>query len=231
MSGTTDPVSEPADNAEWARATDQRVTALENPSSARAGKWVMSTSPADALIASYVNGGSVVLARKPAGGENDPDQITDPVNPSLCVIRTATFSVPVSPGGYLRWDGTSSENGGDWTGGKSDFDSVFVPESGTYAVHATVHSVTGTGAIPFCIAITVNGQGRAAGSFSTCDGGGGSLQGSTSMANRVLELNAGDALGVWIVNTFNINYTVGLNSRAPGTPPSTLTAFMVTRKE
>src|SRR4051812_13256704 len=99
MSGTTDPASEPTDNAEWARATDQRINSLENSTSVRAGDWVLSTSADGALIASNVNGGSVILAKKPAGGENDPDAIEDPAVPSVSVALAGTQSIASgSPG-------------------------------------------------------------------------------------------------------------------------------------
>lgn len=253
MSGSTDQANEPTDNAEWARSTDARLSALETPSSLRAGQWVISESDDGNLIASYATGGSRVLATKPTEGENDPDAIEDPDNPSVCVTRTTAFTVPANPGGVIRFDGASSENGGNWTGGKNDFESVIVPIAGTYWVSATVHSVTNSNAKFVCV-IRVNSIGVAAGAFPALDGdvvgstsfasgtgshshGAGSLaatgvaSGMSSTASRIVELNAGDAIDVWVVNVSGSTFNIGTNANAPNSPPTTLSAMLATKKE
>lgn len=252
MSGTTDPVSAPTDNAEWARQTDQRINSLENSSSVRVGAWVLSTSDDGNLIASHSNGGSRVLAVKPPDGETDPDAIEDAANPSVCATRVTPFAVPASPGGVVRFDGVSSENGGNWTGGKNDFDSIIVPVPGSYWVSASVHSVTDSN-LKFIAVIRVNSVGMVAGAFSALDGdvvgstafgggsgshshGAGSLAATgvaspmTSTASRLLELNAGDSLDIWVVNVSGSTFNVGVNADAPNSPPTTLSACMITNK-
>lgn len=136
MTGTAEPIREPKTNAEWARSTQRRIESAENPTSLRAGEWVLSTSADGHLIASHVDGGSVVVARKPTTGENNPDEITDNTFPSVTVTRTAAQSVSGS-GGLVMFDGVMHEIG-DWTGGQSTFDAVSVPETGAYDYAATV---------------------------------------------------------------------------------------------
>lgn len=143
MSGTAEPVRPPTSDAEWARDTTRRVESLENPTSQRIGPWVLSASSEGHLIASYVDGGSVIVARKPTGGENNPDEITDSVIPEVTVVRHAAQTIPAG-GAVVTFDGVRIEKGGDWTSGKTLFDAVTVPVAGTYTVTGTVHFNTGT---------------------------------------------------------------------------------------
>ncbi|MBF6416996.1 hypothetical protein [Nocardia cyriacigeorgica] len=143
MSGTAEPVREPTNDPEWARETTRRLDSLENPTAQRIGPWVLSAADDGSLIGSYVEGGSVVLARPPAGGENDPDSIQDDVLPEVTVTRMAGQNIPAA-GAQVIFDGVRIEQGGDWTGGRTTFDAVTVPETGYYTVSGTVHFNTGS---------------------------------------------------------------------------------------
>lgn len=223
MSGSTDPVAAPTDNAEWARQTDQRVNALENSASVRVGSWVLSTSDDGNLIASYADGGSVVLAKKPAGGEVDPDAIEDPVVPSVSVALSATQSVS-SSGTPVVFDSVLAEVGGDWTGGLRTFNSVVVPVGGTYMMTA---SGTFAGAnLRYAVAISVDGVarfgGKSVGSTGNVDIG--------AWAVGMLPLNAGQAVGIiaYASSTTNLE---PLGAPAWNTPSAVLSLALITKLE
>lgn len=223
MSGSTDPVAAPTDNAEWARQTDQRVNALENSASVRVGAWVLSTSDDGNLIASHSDGGSVVLAKKPAGGETDPDAIEDPVIPSVSVALSATQSV-TSSGTPVIFDSVLAEVGGDWTGGLRTFNSVVVPVGGTYMMTA---SGTFSGAnLRYAVAISVDGVarfgGKSVGSTGNVDIG--------AWAVGMLPLNAGQAVGIiaYASSTTNLE---PLGAPAWNTPSAVLSLALITKLE
>ncbi|WP_280499015.1 hypothetical protein [Nocardia cyriacigeorgica] len=189
MSGTAEPVREATNDAEWARETQRRIESLENPTSQRIGPWVLSASDDGALIASYVDGGSVVLARPPAGGENNPDEIQDDVLPELTVVRFAAQSIPAA-GAQVMFDGVRIEQGGDWTGGRTTFDAVTVPVSGDYTVTGTIHFNTGSGLMAAGIVVD--------GAFMM--GGRGSDQGNPWPTAQVVgrcHLNAGQSVSLF----------------------------------
>lgn len=225
MSGTTDPASEPTDNAEWARATDQRINALENSTSLRCGDWVLSTSADGALIASNVNGGSVILAKKPAGGENDPDAIEDPAVPSVSVALAGTQSIASgSPGSAVIFDSVIAEMGGNWTGGLRSFSSVMVPVGGTYMI--TAHGTFSAANIRQAIAISVDGVarfgGKSVGSTGNID--------ISAWAMGLLTLNAGQAVGVLAYCSSSSNLEP-IGTPAWSTPSAVLSLALVTKLE
>lgn len=166
MTGTAEPIREPKTDAEWARSTQRRIESAENSTSLRAGEWVMSTSADGHLIASHVDGGSVILARKPTTGENNPDEIADSTFPSVTVTRTANQSVSGS-GERIMFDGVEHEIG-DWTGGATLFDAVSVPETGAYEISATVWFSLGGANLHG--GIVVDGSLRMAGKVYDADG-------------------------------------------------------------
>lgn len=186
MAGTPDSVRPPANDAEWARAAEKRLTALENSGSVRVGAWVLSESDDGHLIASHSGGGAIVLARKPANGEVDPDAISEAM-PSVTLVRTALQTVP-NAGTTVVWDGVRFERG-SWTGGKSTLDSVVVPEDGFYFVNATLFWNTGGYMVT---TIFVNGQTRISG--KEYDNG---SEWPTSTAIGRLPLYAGDSVSVY----------------------------------
>lgn len=223
MSGTTDPANEPADNAEWARATDQRINSLENSTSLRAGDWVLTTSADGALIASNINGGSVILAKKPAEGENDPDAIEDPVVPSVSVSLAGTQAI-TSSGTAVLFDSVIAEVGGNWTGGLRTFSSVMVPVAGTYMITA---SGTFSGAnLRYAVAISVDGiarfGGKSVGSTGNIDIG--------AWAVGLLPLNAGQAVGVLAYASSSTNLEP-IGTPAWNTPSAVLSLAMITKLE
>lgn len=223
MSGSTDPVSAPTDNAEWARQTDQRVGALENSASVRVGSWVLSTSADGNLIGSYADGGSVVLAKKPAGGETDPDAIEDPVVPSVSVALAATQSVS-SSGTPVIFDSVLAEVGGDWTGGLRTFNSVVVPVGGTYMI--TAMATFSTSNLRYAVAVSVDGiarlGGKSVGSTGNVDIG--------AWAMGLLPLNAGQAVGIlaYASSTSNLE---PIGTPAWNTPSAVLSLGLITKLE
>jgi hypothetical protein len=224
MSGTTDQPNEPTDNAEWARATDQRITSLENPTSQRIGEWVLSTSDNGNLIASHMNGGSTVLAKKPTEGEVDPDKIEDPVNSAVSVALVGSQSI--SGGGTgtpIIFDSVAAEVGGNWTGGLRTFASVMVPAAGVYALFGSAQFSADTAR--YGVAITVDDMPRLGG--KTPQSGVTSVD-CSSWAFGVLPLEAGQAIGL-------LAYCSASSSvRASTTPwsspvPCTLSLALITR--
>jgi hypothetical protein len=120
-------------DAELARNLDRRITATENPTAIRAGDWVFSTSPETGnLIASHVNGGSVVLATPPPS-EQDPDEIGAAVLPFIKARRTASQNAPQNVATTVLWDSVDKSSGG-WGSTVGGFSQFNVPEDGVYAV-------------------------------------------------------------------------------------------------
>lgn len=186
MTGTPDAVRPPADDAEWARATEKRLASLENPGAVRVGAWVLSESDAGHLIASHNGGGAFVLARKPANGEVDPDAISDAL-PAVTLVRTSLQTVP-NAGTTIVWDGVRFERG-NWTSGKATLDSVVVPEDGFYFVNCTLNWSVG-GYMVSCIMI--DGQTRIAG--KSYDNG---SEWPTSVAIGRVPMYAGQSVSVF----------------------------------
>lgn len=133
MSGTAR-VKPPRNDAEWARNTQKRLDQVENPASTRVGQWVLSTE-ADTgnLLASFVNGGSVVLAKAPEPGGN-PDDVTgtEPF-PSLKLKRTANQEIDNNTTVNVSWD-TLDRNVGGWNATALPVETITVPEAGLYLV-------------------------------------------------------------------------------------------------
>lgn len=227
MSGTAEPVTEPINDAEWARDTTRRLESLENPTSQRVGQWVLSTSDDGNLIASHVDGGSVVLAKKPAAAENNPDEIDDPVVPSLSATRTANYTVAAN-GGIVRFDGVEVEAGGDWTGGARSFDQVVIPVSGSYRVTGTVH-FSSHGGSTVGVAVRVNGLTRIAGRFNDQNSSGATNPWMTAVCSRVLQLTAGDAVDLYAVNVNSV--TVGASTFWANPVPTSLDINLCTERE
>jgi hypothetical protein len=140
MSGTAN-VKPPKNDAEWARNTERRLTQAEHPLSARVGNRVLSTNPDTGdLIASNVNGGTLILAEKPAPSDT-PDIITSPAC-AVVVGRSSLQSIP-SGGAFVAWDSTLAEVGGAWGTGSGTVPALTVPQSGLYQIAASIHWQTG----------------------------------------------------------------------------------------
>ncbi|MGW5514241.1 hypothetical protein [Nocardia africana] len=192
MSGTAEPVRQPKTDAEWARDTSRRLDSVENPTSQRVGEWVFSTSAEGHLIASNVNGGSVIIARRPEGGENDPDAITDDTVPAVSVTKAVNQTLP-SGGAAVIFDGCRLEVGGSFTGGKSSFDAITVPVSGIYRVSATVHFRDGSGY--WLLAVFLDDQPMLSGRTGEYSGNGGTW--TSSYVTGLLQITAGQKVQLW----------------------------------
>ncbi len=223
MSGTAEAVRPPKTDAEWARDTSRRIEQVENATSVRVGPWVLSTSPDGHLIASNVEGGSTILAQKPEGVENDPDAVVDAtVNPAVCVTLAGSQTLPAA-GATVVFDGTRLQVGGDWTGGRANFDSIIVPVSGVYKVTATLNFRDGGGWMSTIIMVDDIGRliGRA-----TEDSGTATVW-VTSTATGLLQLSAGQKISVF-AKAF-LNQVIGSSPLTSSTIPSELSLTMTQR--
>lgn len=229
MSGTDDPVRDPQDNAEWARATDARIAALENSAAVRVGAWVLSTSKDGHLIASYVDGGSVVLARKPSGGENDPDSIDSGITPA-CTI-TLKNNLSIATRGPVTFDGVLAEVGGNWTGGSHNITAMTVPVAGVYGI-AGVMQINGVHVYTdYGCGITINGTVVAGGVYGEEDMSGGHISGVSAISTIVMPLNSGDAIGMEALVSAPAPGTsnIGTSGRFTPSVPTTLSAWLIAK--
>lgn len=138
MSGTPR-VKPPRNNAEWARNTEKRQSAVEHPTSQRVGRWVLSEHPeTGALIASHVNGGSTVLALPPAPSD---DAGADDVVQNEAVLSLTKLALQAINNGptVVTWDGVLTDVG-NWTSGvvTGGVTTVAVPISGDYLLTTTL---------------------------------------------------------------------------------------------
>lgn len=187
-----DPTRSPKSNAEWARNIQQQVDAQSSATSLRVGPWVLSAAADGSLIGSYVDGGSVVLARPPVGGENDPDSIADPGQPVLfTATKSGTPQSITSTGAHVIFDGIPMMSGGDWTNGKTIFDTVTVPVTGIYDVASTVFFASGGATL--ASAVEVNLQPRLG--SRPYDGSGNAWL--SSSCRGLLRLTEGDSIYLW----------------------------------
>ncbi|MFD3426142.1 hypothetical protein [Nocardia fluminea] len=103
MTGTAK-VKPPKNNAEWARNVDKRQGQAENPTSVRVGAWVLSAQPdSENLLASHVDGGSVVLAAKPASADS-PDDVARTDFPYIKVERQQNQAEARGSSHLVQWD-------------------------------------------------------------------------------------------------------------------------------
>ncbi|WP_280420637.1 hypothetical protein [Nocardia carnea] len=189
MTGTAESVREPKTDAELARDLDRRLKSLENSTSLRCGPWVFSASDDGHLIASHVEGGSVIVARKPPPGENDPDAIED-ATPAVVLIRSDLQAIPAT-GAIVQWDGVLAEIGGDWTSGARTLESVAVPVSGIYRITCTLH--WSQGSLAAATGIQIDGETMLAGRFVESSG----VAWPSSIAVGDLPLEAGAGIAAY----------------------------------
>lgn len=129
MSGTAK-TKPPKNDQEWARNTQKRLEAVENPTSTRVGEWVLSTSPDTGnLIASHVDGGSVVLAVKPAASQN-PDEVIDSTVPYIKLERQQNQAEARGAAALVKWDTVASQTR-DW-GFSAPGTDIDIPVNGIY---------------------------------------------------------------------------------------------------
>ncbi|WP_157181994.1 hypothetical protein [Nocardia testacea] len=222
MTGTAK-VKPPKNNAEWARNTEKRLNSAEHPTSMRVGAWTISTHPdTGALIASNVNGGSLILAEPPAPSDTaDPDAITTDVA-QVTMTRTALQAIPAG-GALVQWDGSLSEIG-QWTSGGSGtqvVEAITVPISGVYQLSSTVHWEVGS--IAATIGIRVDGVTVIAGRYVESSG----IVWPSSIAVGELPLEAGSSISVIALPGAARN----IGASTLGTPaiPSTLSLHLIAR--
>lgn len=129
MSGTAT-TKPPKNNAEWARNTEKRLNQTEHPTSQRVGDWVISTHPdSGALIASYVSGGSVVLANPPDPSA-DADAVLTEQQPFIKVERQTTQTEDRGSSHLVMWDSVMYQTE-DW-GFVPTASDLVIPEDGMY---------------------------------------------------------------------------------------------------
>lgn len=215
MTGTAE-VKPPQTNAQWARNTDRRIQSVEHPTSSRVGPWVLSNDDNTGnLIASNINGGSVIIAEPPPGGV-DPDAISTTGQPFLRVARVNPQSIPVTTLTNITWDSVQISVGG-WQFIASGTDLV-VPRAGLYEVKLNIYSTVGISA-QTAFAININGS-----AFTVREPG----ITETVMAagiSDVLRLGAGDVLNGQMLITSGSGYSIGVSPRGP----NAYTSMTVTR--
>ena len=215
MTGTAE-VKPPQTNAQWARNTDRRIQSVEHPTSSRVGPWVFSTDDNTGnLIASNINGGSVIIAEPPPGGV-DPDAISTTGQPFLRVARVNPLSIPTVTLTNITWDSVQTSIGGwQYTAPGTD---LVVPRVGLYEVKLNIYSTAGISA-QTAFAININGS-----AFTVREPG----ITETVMAagiSDVLRLGAGDVLNGQILITSGSGYNIGVSPRGP----NAYTSMTVTR--
>lgn len=129
MSGTAK-VKPPKNNAEWARNTEKRLNQTEHPTSQRIGDWVLSTHPETGdLIASNVNGGSIILAGKPAASA-DADAVATQGQPFIKVQREQNQQEARGATALVLWDSLIYQTD-EWGFVPTGTD-IVIPEDGIY---------------------------------------------------------------------------------------------------
>lgn len=129
MTGTAK-VKPPKNNAEWARNTEKRLNSAEHPTSVRIGAWTLSTHPdTGALIASNVNGGSLVLAGAPEPSD-DADAVATQGQPFLRLERQQNQQGNRGVTVLVLWD-TVAYQTEEW-GFTPTASDIAIPEDGVY---------------------------------------------------------------------------------------------------
>lgn len=129
MSGTAK-VKPPRNNAEWARNTEKRLNQTEHPTSQRIGDWVLSTYPSTGdLIASNVNGGSIILAGKPVPSD-DADAVATQGQPFIKVQREQNQQGNRGSTVLVLWDSLIYQTE-EWGFVPTGTD-IVIPEDGLY---------------------------------------------------------------------------------------------------
>jgi hypothetical protein len=123
----------PRNNMEWARRTEKRLNEHDNATAVRIGEWTLSTQEGTGnLIAGHVDGGSVILAVKPAASE-EPDEVTDTDDqPHLKLERQAVQSESRGAAHLVQWD-TVAYATGDW-GFTPVATDIVIPQDGVYLI-------------------------------------------------------------------------------------------------
>lgn len=155
MTGTPD-VKPPQNNAQWARNVEKRIGGVEHPTSTRLGDWVLSTDETTGnLIASYNNGGSIILAEPPPGGI-DPDAISTSGLPFIRVVRANPQAIVANTSTNINWD-TIQKSTSEWQFTAPGTDLV-VPRAGYYLCVLNVYTTLATDkAYSMAVGLAVDG--------------------------------------------------------------------------
>lgn len=224
MTGTAK-VKTPKNNAEWARATQKRLDAAENPASLRAGEWVLSThAETGNLIASHVDGGSVVLATKPAASQS-PDEVADTATPYVKLERQATQSESRGSTHLVKWDAVAYQTA-DW-GFSAPGTDLDIPINGVYEVKFHLAFLNASTAI--CKAVFfVNGVVRMAQEFNPHPDDGGWFQ--SMYMSETFVLNSGDIVSAGAFVNGSGTFDFGPSSADP-TVFTSLSVQLISKKE
>ncbi|TCN51776.1 hypothetical protein EV641_109167 [Rhodococcus sp. SMB37] len=206
MTGTAK-VKPAKDDAEWARNTQRRLEQVEHPASSRIGNWVLSTdSDTGDLIASNVNGGSVVIANEPEDG-GDADVVASGWS-HLKVSRQNPQTLSAGNHIPIEWD-TVDTSTDDWNVATGSSTLVF-PDSGiwlmTYNVRYGLNSaVAATGRIYLDGSPVVSGRHQPSGTASE----------PTILCSSTFSVSAGSELYCTAWLSGGGNYTVGPSNTVP----------------
>lgn len=216
MTGTAK-VKPPRTDAEFARNTQRRIEQVEHPASSRIGNWVLSTDANTGdLIASNVNGGSVVIANEPEDG-GDADVVASGWS-HLKVSRQNPQPVTASNNEPILWD-TVDTSTDDWAVASGSSTLVF-PDSGIWLMtfnlrygHST--GIAATGRIWLDGSPVVSGRHQPSSSISE----------PTIMCSSTFSVAAGSELycTAWLGGS--ANYNVGPS----GNTPSDVTSLSLLR--
>lgn len=219
MSGTAN-VKPPKNDQEWARNTERRLTQAEHPLSARAGNWVFSTNPDTGdLIASNVNGGSVIIAKEPVPSEDaNPDVITA-ASYQVTVTRTALQAIAAG-GNTVIWDGVLTEIGEGWGTGPGAT-TVTAPVSGVYRMSSMLQWEVG--GVACTTAILVDNSTVLIGRFPDTTGGGW----VSSIASGEVHVSAGSEISVYALPA-TAGRNIGASQLSNPAVPSSLSVSLIT---
>lgn len=129
-------VKPPKNNQEWARNVETKQEQDENATSARVGPWVLSSQiDTENLLASHVDGGSVVLAEKPDSGD-EPDAVASNDPPYIKVERQTTQSGPRGSTVLVSWNSVDFQSGFGFVAPGTD---LVIPADGVYAIDYTLY--------------------------------------------------------------------------------------------
>jgi hypothetical protein len=219
VSGTAS-VKPPKNDAEWARNTERRLQQAEHPLSMRAGNWVFSTNPDTGdLIASNVNGGSVIIATEPLPSDDANPDIISAQAYQVTVTRTALQSIP-SGGTTVIWDGVLTEIGDGWGTGPGAT-TITAPVSGVYRLSSMLHWETG--GVSCTTAILVDNSTVLIGRFPDTTGGGW----VSSIAAGDVHVSAGSEISVYALPA-TATRNIGASQLSNPAVPCSLSASLIT---
>lgn len=215
MTGTAK-VKTPKSDAEFARNTQRRLEQVEHPSSARVGNWVLSTSPETGdLIASNVNGGSVVVANEPEDG-GDADVVASGWS-HLRLSRQNPQTMTLGAHNAVEWDTVDTQTS-DWSVA-SGSSSIVIPATGIWLINFRLLFRVASTALHEC-SIMIDGSMRSA----DRDQPGTAYEPALS-CTETFSLSEGSEITATAGKAGSGNFTIGPS----GVAPSIVTSLSLTR--